>query len=744
MNEETLAAQNERAEFEARNSPAGRLLRYCKGRIDGMFPRLAVTASGALTLWLLHGPAVGLAVGGVVLAGEALDCLVLWLIARRSRTAPPGPGAFAASSWSAAIQALTIAASVATAWMLAPENDGRYFAMAYLAGAALNAGIVLPFHARAAKVRLNIYLATLMVLFGADVVLERGSLRGFLQDGFATVIFIYMIKIFLDFTNKGFERRIEMERDLLGQKHRVQQANEDLEEKERESRRLALVAKHANDAIVIRGADGRIEWVNDTFTRMTGYRPEEAIGKTPASLLNGPDSSAETTAMIDRAVREQRSIVARILNYRKDGSTLWVETSLTPIVEPDGSTSMIIGLERDISDTIARENELAQARAEAEDGARAKTEFLATMSHEIRTPMNGIIGMADLLGKTDLDKDQQMFVSTILASGETLLQIINDILDVTKIEAGKLHILREPFSIAACLEDVMRLLDTLAAGKGITLDLEWTSDPPEVLIGDPGRITQVILNLVGNAIKFTEAGGVKVRASVRPDGGRQQAVIEICDTGIGISSDRLDRIFDSFAQAEMDTTRRFGGTGLGLTIARMLVCAMGGDISVTSTPGKGSCFTVTLALEMAGASVRLPRKETVQTPACDLGGARILVAEDNRTNRLVVRKMLSDANVRLIFAGDGEQAVGAYRDQRPDLIFMDLSMPGKDGIEATREIRDHERERNLKPVPIIALTANGFESDRRKCLEVGMDDFLTKPVKKAGLLESAARYLKAG
>ena len=474
MNEKTLAAQKERAEFEARNSPAGRLLRYCNGRIDGVFPRLVVTASGAMTLWLLYGPAVGWVVAAVALAGEGLDCLVLWLIARRGQEEPPGRGAFAASAWSAAIQALTISFSVAAAWMLAPGTGGRYFAMAYLAGAALNAGIVLPFHARAAVVRLNIYLATLIVLFGADVILDRGDLRSFLQDGFATVIFVYMIKIFLDFTNKGFERRVEMERDLLGQKHRVQQANEDLEEKELESRRLALVAKHANDAIVIRDADGRIEWVNDTFTRMTGYSPQEAIGKTPASLLNGPESSTETTAMINRAVREQRSIVARILNYRKDGSTLWVETSLTPIVEPDGTTSMVIGLERDISDTIARENELAQARVEAEEGARAKTEFLATMSHEIRTPMNGIIGMADLLGRTDLDKEQRVFVSTILASGETLLQIINDILDVTKIEAGKLHILREPFSIVACLNDVMRLLDTLAAGKGIALDLEWT------------------------------------------------------------------------------------------------------------------------------------------------------------------------------------------------------------------------------------------------------------------------------
>ncbi len=377
------------------------------------------------------------------------------------------------------------------------------------------------------------------------------------------------------------------------------------------------------------------------------------------------------------------------------------------------------------------------ARRRAENENRAKSSFLAMMSHEIRTPMNGVLGLTSTLLETPLSLDQRLVVESIQASGDSLMRILNDILDFSKLDAGHMQFEAAPFSPAALTDGVVANLEARAASKGIVLRAEQHVLVPGALLGDAGRIRQVLLNLVSNAVKFTETGNVTIgrRCVVRAN---NDASIEweVRDTGIGIPADRIDSLFDEFSQADSSISRRFGGTGLGLAISHRIVYEMGGTMSVESEPGEGSCFRVRLTLPVA----TLPEetKQTDENPESGLrswlegvGRApRILLAEDNRTNQLVIRRMLKNFNLELEIAENGKLAVEAAARSRPDLIFMDMQMPEMDGLEATRLIRAG----GGAPVPIVAMTANAFPEDVRACTDAGMTGFLSKPIDKATLL----------
>ena len=387
----------------------------------------------------------------------------------------------------------------------------------------------------------------------------------------------------------------------------------------------------------------------------------------------------------------------------------------------------------------------------------AKSQFLATMSHEIRTPMNGILGMAELLQSSKLEKQQQQFVETISSSGEALLTIINDILDFSKIEAGKLELENSPFNLAAAIEGVAMMLMPKVREKSLDLIVDFPPDMHTHYLGDAGRLRQVITNLVGNAVKFTAEGHVSI--TVRPgtlndtDDHLHDNLIEIvvADTGIGVKEDRLQSIFDEFTQAETDTTRRFGGTGLGLAISRNLIEAMGGVLSVDSVYGEGSQFKFVIPLqrhdEMPGAqdtkiqlndlknSIEItPLKaedgmeKTLTSPTKKI---RLLIAEDNEVNVMVMKHMLDQNKFDLTFVVNGKEAVEKCINESFDLVLMDVSMPVMDGLEATKIIRS--REQADKRVPIIAITAHALQSDNDLVLSAGMDDYLSKPVNKDGL-----------
>jgi len=512
------------------------------------------------------------------------------------------------------------------------------------------------------------------------------------------------------------------------QQQELTRVNTRLLEQEKAARQLALVAESANDSVMIMGPDGAITWVNDSFTRITGFSFREAVGRRPGELLNGEGTSPEIIEKLQRSIKNATPIRLEICNRRKDGAQVWLETSQVPMVNVRGDLETLIAVERDITETKKHETEMEQARLAAEEGARSKAEFLATMSHEIRTPLNGVIGMAQLLEQADLGQEQREQVETIRSSAGVLLGLINDILDLSRLDAQEMQLCVEDFDLKHCLESCLRLLHPLAAEKGIGLRLDLDPTLMSQLRGDDRRLTQVLVNIIGNAIKFTEEGEVVVRAASKVSSCGVELQFSVTDTGIGIDEDKLKCVFERFSQADAAISRRFGGTGLGLTISQKLVRAMGGEISVASTLGQGSEFNFSIYVQKAQKLVQ-PRPEVVESS--DLSHLRILIAEDNKVNRVLVDKFLKQTNALRAFALDGAEAIEMTKSFKPDLILMDVSMPEVNGLEATRAIR----QLPISQPHIIALTANAFEEDRKACFQAGMDDFMTKPLNRSDLLE---------
>ena len=715
--------------------------RYAQGRVTHFLSRQILTLSGAISLVFLVSPRVGLMSVLIALTGELIDVLVLRQVPRWLDQGKSVERVYALTAALAGLQAATIAICVNIAWFSADHGVATFFALAYLTGAAINGGLVLPFHRRAALVRLAVYGGTVVGLFALDLIVGCDNKQHFMYDMMGAMIMVYMVKIFVEFSAGGHQRHFQNSRDLLVQSRTIANAMKELREQQKEARNLSLVAKNAHDSVIMSDAEGYILWVNAAFSRITGYSAAEAIGLRPSDLLNGPESSQEVSTDIANAIGAGRSHRAEILNYTKSGEKIWVEVNLVPILGDDGQVEMVVAIERDITDAKAHEAELAEATMAAETGERSKAEFLATMSHEIRTPMNGIIGMADLLAESELNPDQRLYADTIRSSADALLTIINDILDFSKLDAGKLWINPVGFDLRACVYEAVTLLRPQAQSKGLYLDLKLGRGLPSFVWGDDGRLRQILVNVIGNAVKFTEFGGVTVSVECAVASEGYEIAIRIQDSGIGIPADRLDSIFDQFAQADAATTRRFGGTGLGLTISRLLARAMGGDIIATSTVGKGTCFVINLELGLADS----PANEPVTAPrpteeTAHLAGLTVLVAEDNGTNRLLIRKYLQNLPIDLHFAKDGIEAIEMTAEHLPDFIFMDMSMPRMDGLEATRNIRA-----KTGPQPyIIALTANAFASDEAACRAAGMDEFLSKPVRKQQLIDKLAAFGMSG
>ena len=486
-------------------------------------------------------------------------------------------------------------------------------------------------------------------------------------------------------------------------------------------------------AVVEFDLQGRVLTANANWLAVTDYTLDEVLGQHHSIFCPPHCKQDPGAAGLWARLRRGELDAGEYLRLGKGGREVWIQASYNPIFDAEGKPFKVMKFATDLSQRRAMEQELRSAKERAELAAAARSMFLANMSHEIRTPMNAIIGFTEALLDSSLDTVQRRHLGTVHHAARSMLRLLNDILDTAKLEKGAVDLETEDFSLRHLCEQILASLRITASKKGLALVLEYPASEPEYLRGDALRLQQVLVNLLGNAIKFTETGTVTLRVAYA----QGQLALDVQDTGIGIAPEQLEHIFDPFAQADASTTRRFGGTGLGTTISRQLTELMQGRISVQSTPGMGSTFSVRLPLPL-GTAVQATAA-TAQANA--LPPLRVLAVDDVANNLELLQLTLARGNHQVTLARDGEEAVALFTSAAFDLVLMDLQMPVMDGLEATRRIRAFEQNHQRRPVPIIALSASVLEQDRRNALAAGMDGFASKPLEPTRLHAEMARVL---
>jgi PAS domain S-box-containing protein len=496
------------------------------------------------------------------------------------------------------------------------------------------------------------------------------------------------------------------------------------------------------DALVTTDPSGIITDLNKQMEALTGSTRDELIGAPFRGCFTDPERAE---AAIKLVLSEKKVTDYELTARARDGKQTVVSYNATTFYDRGRTLQGVFAAARDITERKRVEVELQQAKAIAESASRTKSDFLASMSHEIRTPLNAIIGMADLLKETPLTLDQRTYANVFQEAGNSLLLLINDILDLSKMEVDQLVLEETDFDLAEVLENAMSLMNLRAHEKSLSLEYNLALDVPTSLAGDVMRLRQILLNLIGNAIKFTERGEIALWVEHEP-GASDPGLLRfsVSDTGIGIPQDKLDAIFESFTQADSSTSRKYGGTGLGLTISKRLVELMGGRIWVESVPEKGTTFYFTVRLQVR-AETPVPVREATTQPATHVMAESdrelyVLVADDSIHNRMLLQAYLKSARYVVDIVENGAEAVRKVQDGHYDVVLMDMQMPVMDGYTAARTIREWERSQNLGLLPIIALTAHALSGDRNKCLEAGCTGYLAKPIKKEALLAVIAEH----
>ena len=485
------------------------------------------------------------------------------------------------------------------------------------------------------------------------------------------------------------------------------------------------------DLLIIRDLEGTVLKASRSWQTKLGHRPEDMEGQPLLRLVHPDDMPGTRDSVVEVENRKDGDPVRGFINrYRHaDGHYRTLEW------RAQRAGDRIYGVARDVTDRVAAERQLIEAKAAAEAANRAKSDFLANISHEIRTPLNGVIGIVDALSRTTLSPEQAEMIALVRDSGATLERLVSDFLDVSKIEAGQLQLEKRSFNLDQTLRPGVEMMRRRAQEKGLSFTVERPPLTGGRHLGDGTRLSQVIGNLLSNAIKFTEAGGITLRVASTEANGETHLTFEIEDTGIGFDAEQAANLFTRFGQADESISRRFGGTGLGLSICRSLVEMMGGEIWASSQPGVGSRFTFSLSLprlqEAVEVSAEPPPPEPIALPDHPL---RVLLVEDHPTNQRVAQLILATQGADVVTVGDGFEAVAAFGDGRFDIVLMDMQMPRMDGLTATRAIRALEVERGAVRTPIIMLSANALMKHRSEALTAGADLHVAKPITAANLL----------
>jgi len=515
-------------------------------------------------------------------------------------------------------------------------------------------------------------------------------------------------------------------------------------------KRLRDVVDAAGEYIWEVDPGGHYTFLSARVTDVLGYQVEKLLGRHPLSLVP-PDEVDQVRAQSELFVSKRsvfRDFEHRMV--RADGEIIWLSVNGMPVLDPGGTLIGYRGASLDVTSRKNAEQELIREKEAAQAADRAKSEFLAVMSHEIRTPLNSVLGFADLLTESKLNVSQREQIEMIRRSGDALLVLLNDILDFSRIESGKMPIQPSSVEVRSCVRDVADLYRATSISKGVDFESSVDDDVPHSLCTDPGRLRQILLNLIGNAVKFTPAGQITVRASrggLDPGDGRFPLRIEVSDTGIGIPPDKQTRLFKPFSQADSSTTRRFGGTGLGLAICKRLANLLGGNVHLLDSSPSGSKFVLDLPLvvvptEEIASSAPTSKRPTPAQPRS--GPHRVLVVEDNGVNRMLAQRMLLSLGFESDAAEDGLKGCEAHEENPYDIIFMDLQMPVLDGVGAVQRIRDAELKASQpRHAHIIALTADAMSGDRQRCLDAGMDDYLSKPIRRADLASAMDRAVQS-
>ena len=477
---------------------------------------------------------------------------------------------------------------------------------------------------------------------------------------------------------------------------------------------------------------------------LTACTRDELIGAPFKSYFTDPERAE---AGIKLVLSGKKVTDYELTARARDGKQTVVSYNATTFYDRDRTLQGVVAMARDVTERKRVEAELQQAKAMAETASQTKSDFLASMSHEIRTPLNAIIGMADLLKETPLTSDQRAYADVFQEAGNSLLLLINDILDLSKMEADQLVLEEVDFDLAELLESAMSLMNLRAHEKSLSLVYKLAADVPTSLAGDVMRLRQILLNLLGNAIKFTERGEVALWVELETDAPEPGLLrFSVSDTGIGIPPEKRDAIFNSFTQVDSSTSRKYGGTGLGLTISKRLVELMGGRIWVESVPGHGATFSFTVRLRARTERPAAAREKPVQPAPRAIAGddldVHVLVADDSIHNRMLLQAYLRSARYLVDTVENGAEALEKARAGHYDVILMDMQMPVMDGYTATRAIRQWEQGEKRARVPIIALTAYALSGDRSKCLEAGCTDYLAKPIKKEALFAVIAGHVR--